>query len=288
MAYRAVVFRAAGYGLANRLRALAGYQALARLLDLPFYLCWVCDPACQSRFEDLFATPLNLMNWPEVEQLGPEAVIFHEGIWFDEIWKRAGSNAFGWQQYLAEVHRCLRELVPRRELLQTVEDFSSRRRLAEALGIHIRHTDNLSVYSQWAAESSDFDSRRISSLDGFLDVIRTHMSTMPVFLATDDNGLEGRLRKIFPDLVVFPKEYAPAGFRTTQIADALSEMLLLGRCSRIVGTYYSSFSKFSAIWSGAPYFEVVGCEHARSDFVDRMLAPATAVPGRPARPVEKL
>lgn len=278
MAPSAVVFRAAGYGLANRLRALVGYQALARLLNLPFYLCWASDEACPSRFEDLFSTPLNVMSLTEVEQLGPETSIFHEGIWFDEIWKRVGSDAFGWSEYLAEVHRCLRTLVPRRELLQIVEDFSSRHHLADALGVHIRHTDNLNAYGQWAAKSSGFDSSRISSLDGFADVIQAQISSTPVFLATDDNDLEYSLGKIFPELIIFPKEYILSSLRSTHIADALSEMLLLGRCGQIVGTYYSSFSKFSAIWAGVGYFEVIGRERTRSDFVDRMRDPASEVP----------
>lgn len=270
MAPRAVVFRAAGYGLANRLRALVGYEALARLLNLPFYLCWVSDETCQSRFEDLFSTPLNLMSLSEVEQLGPETSIFHEGIWFHEIWKRVASDAFEWSEYLAEVHRCLRALVPRRELLQIVENFSASNHLADALGVHVRNTDNLKAYGQWAAKSSGFDSSRISSLDGFTDVIQAHILRRPVFLATDDNDLEYRFKKIFPDLVVFPKEYVLSDLRTTHITDAFSEMLLLGRCSQIIGTYYSSFSKFSAIWAGVPYFEVIGRERIRSKFVDGM------------------
>jgi hypothetical protein len=271
MAYRAVVFRAAGYGLANRLRALVGYQALAKLLDVPFHLCWVSDAMCQSRFEDLFATPLNLISLPEVEKLGPGTAVFHEGIWFDKIWNREISGAFGWPEFLLEVHRCLRELVPRPELLQIVNDFSSARHLADALGVHIRHTDNLSVYGHWAANSREFESSRISFLDGFTDVIQSHISKMPVFLATDDHDLENRLRGIFPDLITFQKGYTPAGIRTTQIQDALLEMMLLGRCSRIIGTYYSSFSKFSAIWARVCYFELIGRNPTRSDFVDRML-----------------
>jgi hypothetical protein len=270
---KAVVFRAGGYGLANRLRALVGYQALARLLNVPFYLCWASDPFCEARFEELFDTPINLIDPRDLETL-PNATVFREGLWFDQIGNLPSANALNYRDYLAEVRHCLRQLTPHREWTRVVEDFSSRHGLADALGVHIRHTDNLNFYTRWAAESPDFDSRSISSLDGFMDAIRARIANMPVFLSTDDAGLEGMFKRTFPGLITFPKRYHTAGVRTTPIADALSEMLLLGRCCRIVGTYYSSFSKFSAIWGEVEYFEVRGRECSRNSFVDRMLLPA--------------
>ena len=44
-----------------------------------------------------------------------------------------------------------------------------------------------------------------------------------------------------------------------------------------MGTYYSSFSKFSAIWGEVEYFEVNGRECSRSSFVDRILDPGPEV-----------
>jgi hypothetical protein len=270
---KAVVFRAGGYGLANRLRALVGYQALARLLNVPFYLCWISDPFCEARFEELFDTPIDLIDPHDLETL-PNAKIFREGLWFDQVCNLGPANAFRHRDYLAEVRQCLRQLTPSQELSRAVEDFSSTHRLANSLGVHIRHTDNLTLYTRWAERSPDFDCRSISSLDGFMDAIRARIPHMPVFLSTDDAALEDMFKRTFPDLMTFPKRYARVGVRTTPIADALSEMLLLSRCHRIVGTYYSSFSKFGAIWGGVEYFEVRGRECLRSSFVDRLLLPA--------------
>jgi hypothetical protein len=129
---------------------------------------------------------------------------------------------------------------------------------------------------RWAEKEPDFDRHSVSSLDGFMDEIRTRIRSMPVFLSTDDAGLESMFQRRFPELVVFPKRYEQVGVRTTPIADALSEMLLLGRCRRIVGTYFSAFSKFSAIWGEVDYFEVTGRECSRSSFVDGLL-PASKV-----------
>jgi hypothetical protein len=272
---KAIVFRAGGYGLANRLRALVGYQALARLLNVPFYLCWVSDPSCEARFEELFDSPINLIEPRDLETL-PDATVFRQALWFDRILDLVGTHAFSRGDYLAEVRQCLRQLSPSRQLMRTVEDFSSRHGLADSLGVHIRHTDNLTFYAGWET-LPDFDFRSISSLDGFMDEIRTRIPSMRVFLSTDDAVLEAKLKQAFPNLVTFPKRYALVGVRTTPIADALSEMLLLSRCRRIVGTYYSSFSKFSAIWGETDYFEIRGRECSRSRFVDRILLPVRVV-----------
>jgi len=266
----AIVFHVQGCGLANRLRALVGYQALATLRKVPFYLCWRSDPACPCRFEDLFQTQMNFLKPHDLERCGPDVSIVHEAAWFDEIWRCSG-QAFEWPAYLEEVHRCLRALIPRPQVQRIVNEFASRHDLYHALGVHIRNTDNLAMYAKFTAGPPNFDNHRISSLDGFLDVIRAGIVNRPVFLATDDPALERRLLETFPALTVLAKQYM-SGQRPTEVTIALAEMLVLGRCEQIVGTYYSSYSKWSALWGRRPYFEVIGQGCERCDFVDRMLA----------------
>ena len=58
--------------------------------------------------------------------------------------------------------------------------------------------------------------------------------------------------------------------RPTTMGDAMIDLLLLGRCARIVGTYYSSFAKVAAIWFHVPYAEIRGLHCFASDFVNRL------------------
>jgi len=164
----------------------------------------------------------------------------------------------------------LKGLVPRKELLEPVKEFAARHDLSKAVGVHIRHTDNLKDYSQWAGKFSWFDITKVSALDGFMEVIRTAIRSRPVLLATDDAALESRLKTLFPSLISFPKSYTQAGMRTTPMEIALSEMLLLGQCQQIVGTYCSSFSEFSAVWCGVSYSQVLGHECVHCDWVDEI------------------
>jgi len=98
---RRIVFRAEGCGLANRLRALVGYQALARLCKLPFCLTWAVDSACPSEFRDLFDSAIDVMYPQDLRSVSPRA-IYREPIWFEDIWKRGG-RGFDWLTYLREV-----------------------------------------------------------------------------------------------------------------------------------------------------------------------------------------
>ena len=127
-------------------------------------------------------------------------------------------------------------------------------------------------YKTLAESSPLFDLSRVSTLQGFLEAIQAHVAEGTVFLATDNRIVEKVYKQRFgARLIIYPKLYKQDSFRTTSIVDALTEMMLLGRCSEILGTYFSSFSQFSAIWSHTPYGELSGKSRERSKFVDKML-----------------
>jgi hypothetical protein len=175
-------------------------------------------------------------------------------------------------EFLGEVRMWLDRLRPAASIQETVAAFVDQHRLAGACGVHIRHTDNIDVFAGRATDGN-FDAARFSTIEGFLDTIRTCIASGPVFLATDNVGVERMCRDEFgAAIITYPKRYtlawdreAHAGayargaqLRTTAIADALIEMVLLSSCRQIVGTYFSSFSKFAAVWGRTGYLEIAG------------------------------
>ncbi|MHC4324146.1 MAG: hypothetical protein ACYSUX_07725, partial [Planctomycetota bacterium] len=102
-----------------------------------------------------------------------------------------------------------------------------------------------------------------------------------IFLATDNEDVEKYMREIFAKhLITYPKRYSKHVKlacstreqiqRTTSIEDALVEMLLLGRCRIITGTYWSSYSQFASFWGNIPFLEVRGCQYSESCFANRI------------------
>jgi hypothetical protein len=170
-----------------------------------------------------------------------------------------------------------------------VDEFSKRHHLHKAVAVHIRFTDNLYSYEHWSKHSNGFVPEHISTLEGFEHFIADSLRDDPmrkVLLATDNEHVEKAMRRQFAgQLITYPKRYsrhASRAFsrqqlkcsqqfqRASSIEDALVEMLLLGRCRVVAGTYWSSYSKFASFWGNTSYVEVRGSQYTKSCFMDRI------------------
>lgn len=135
------------------------------------------------------------------------------------------------------------------------EDASSSRAVAaDIVGVHVRRTDNLSA-------------RRCSPLAGFVLEMRAIAEKSPhgppkFFLATDDaDGMTAaELRAIFgkdrvlmrPATTGSPAAAEEARSTPAGMQAALAELLALSRCREIIGSFYSSFSVWAAVWHTRP------------------------------------
>lgn len=288
---KVIIYRAQHVGLANRLRALVGYQAMSYFLDAAFYLWWTSDTWCNIDFTHLFdgsnIKTITPVEWNILKE-NSEISIFDEHCWFNEIWKTHLENRVPWLDFLRQATYHLGSLYPKRHIVDKIEHFSKLHNIQNAVGIHIRWTDNIKAYKFWTNGYPDFNPNYVSKLEGFQKYIENRFTTEPdlrIFLATDNKKIEGNFKKLYGNnVIVYPKKYKrrklylsyrKSGFRglvgrTSSIEDALIEMLLLSRCQMILGTYFSSFSKFSAVWGNTDYFEVRGSDYTRSEFVDSL------------------
>ena len=66
-------------------------------------------------------------------------------------------------------------------------------------------------------------------------------------------------------------------WRTTDVSDALVEMLLLARCQHIIGTYYSSFSQVAALLGGIRLDRMEGVNAVENGFIHRLLADVKSI-----------
>ncbi|MEJ1239009.1 hypothetical protein WBG78_12820 [Chryseolinea sp. T2] len=100
------------------------------------------------------------------------------------------------------------------------------------VGVHIRRTDN-------------YKSIQVSSLDKFIELLNDH-SIKQCFLATDDPLVLHELSSRIADnrLIIYSKEFT----RSTEkgVQDALIELFCLANCSKIYGSYWSSYSEVAS------------------------------------------
>jgi hypothetical protein len=270
-----IVYCSGNSGIGNRLRGLVGYWALSRCLEVPFSLCWQNNLGCEAEYPTLFARPaLELVEQARAaEQARTGAAnVFSRAAWFDSVWQEDGGASIPRGRFLEEVAACIREIAPHPAVREKVDRFSILHHLPARVGAHIRHTDNRQEYKNWKSVSAKFNMTKTSSLEGFYLALDSAAKSAPIFLATDNSTVERKCRKRYKErIVTYPKQYHRIPLwarlkarlrgrneprRTSSVEDAVTEMFLLSRCRCVLGTYYSSFSKFSAMLNGADYREI--------------------------------
>ena len=287
----AIVYLSKNTGLANRLRALVGYQAMSEILNVPFYLCWVSDRFCRADFKDIFnGSDINGITPEDLTVLGKnkDITVFETPDWFNEIWKQHLTPAVPWMDFFKIVAHNLENLRPNAPIAEKVDHFARQHDLNNLSGMHIRWTDNLNAYDYWMKNNSEFNPDFVSTLDGFKNFMDAQIQLDPgacFFLTTDNRQIEKQLKKAYGNTIItYQKNYTRRmphfskfkikGLkgRTSSIENALIEMLLLSKCKMIVGTYFSSFSKFSAVWGKTGYYEVRGAGYAKNEFMDNLIS----------------
>jgi hypothetical protein len=107
------------------------------------------------------------------------------------------------------------------------------------VGVHIRRGDNDA-------------SIQVSPLDSFLKRMQREVEQDPAthfFLATDDQPTERAVTDTFLGRVT-TRGKDLARNRTAGVQDALVDLLVLSKCSLILGSYWSSFSQTAAEMGG--------------------------------------
>jgi len=311
MSENALVFSAKD-GLGNRLRALVGFRALAELQQVPMLLNWCRDGACDADFTELFETSgwesVRLINAQEAaaRKVDHPERYHYSSVWFTEIWRHHAQKLCSCETFFRGAIKHLRTLRPRRELQSCIDEFALEHDLSHCIGMHIRMTDNVHAHEWWIKNDPDFVPRKVSRIEGFEAAIQDLVANEKrVFICTDNQEVALRLRANYPNLVMYQKDFDNRGFahhvrtyygragrlsrtvgriksalgvqspttwRTTDVTDALIEMLLLARCQHIIGTYYSSFSQVSALIGGIPLYRMEGDVAVEDPFIRDLLA----------------
>ena len=222
------------YGLANRLRALVGFIYVARHTNKKLKIYWEKDSACNEYYSNLF-------------QSHPEFVVIETDDVPLYIMKNAKTTNTIIKSYLGKDHkidttevnkiRCT--LKPIKTIQDEIHNFSSKHKIVDRIGLHIRKTDLAIKYKD--NKEMQFD---------FHEYIQNNPDEQ-FFLATDNRVTQQEYIKKYPKQIVVYKEIAipteelVGNARHTPISDALVDIELLARCKKIVKTPGSSYSEYA-------------------------------------------
>jgi hypothetical protein len=233
---RKIVFLEVHSGLCNRLRALVSGICLAEDLNSLLVVYWLSsEEACGAGFSDLYE-PKSLPEWVKVIDgippfKGVECNSERQAL---QLYAKGCLIRSGNSFYSSDVHkrRCyLQHLMPRDFLLQRIRmNFHKHPKGLQPVGVHVRRTDN-----QRAIEESP--------LSGF----ESAMKKIPngyFYLASDDDRSVSYLLRKFPGRV-FCHETLRDRTSVEGVQEAVVSLYTLALCSKILGSYYSSFSKMA-------------------------------------------
>lgn len=147
------------------------------------------------------------------------------------------------QFYEIDGYRCFR---PVKHILDTVDVLLPKDQ-SSLVGIHIRRTDN-----QKSIEMSP------TSL--FIDAINQEINRNPdvrFYLATDSREDERILVQQFGNRIMMNHGRDLRRNSNQGIIDALVDLTCLSRCTKILGSYWSSFSETAAVMGGEKELEIM-------------------------------
>lgn len=254
-------------GLCNRLRAVLSAVSLVeeQRIEGLIRVGWSADAECAARFDQLFepypATCLTIaprrwtdrpvtrrnLHWPAlVRSLFYTAQYRNRPPTIEAI-VTAASTAGAARLYVSTGHAfCdyspdyVRRLRPLPHLQQRIDSLSAGFD-DHTIGIHIRRTDHMTAI----AESPD---------DLFVDAISSaiaHDDDARFFLATDDADLKRRLMERFPQRIT-AQDCRGSRADLSGMEEAVVDLWTLARCSRIIGSYWSSYTDTAAEIGGIP------------------------------------
>lgn len=229
-------------GMGNRIRALVSAICLAEDLEENLHVIWPAnDPACMIRFDDLFEKN-NLPKWLQID-MGP---LEGKSVQIDteedfQTWlmssPRLPIKSYK-PFYKNETEQWLKVLRSFKPNPIIVEQVSHSFLQETCVGVHIRRGDHQKA-------------KTFSPLDAFLEKMREESETTKFIVATDSAAVKRDLQAIFGQRLWFPATSLTRMTRTG-MQSALLDFLALSRCSKILGSYDSSFSHMAALYGKVP------------------------------------
>lgn len=265
-------------GLGNRMRAIASFIHLKNELNAELFVIWEPDKTLNAHYKDLFETNPHFtlldsyseykilitryrLTGREFFLIGPlvrlynnfvKKIIKVDYLIFDldikkgydhvkSVCKNHQTVFINTGGSISEDTEGLRTFVPTTRIRTIIND-NLKRFSENMIGIHIRRTDH---------KRSIENSPRILFEQKIEHYLNRHHHNVYFFLATDDPEIERFLQKKYGNNVVtYSKTFGRDSSKG--IIDAVVDLYLLSKTSKIYGSFWSSYSVIAAKLSGVP------------------------------------
>lgn len=268
-------------GLSNRLRTISSAMAISERFHKKLYICWTPGPGfSDEKFTFLFEGDFNLISEEDYHNLAEQNT---EAILNKLFYKDEGHNirildGFSYDFFLEGIkasqplvyegseslidiferfpgHNCkglrheyfeqLRKITPSKEIKADIDKFVEKNFHTEIIvGVHIRRGDTKKCpYGHMYKSLSD---------EPFITKLEKELSLNPgvkFLLSTDCEQTFKKFKAIFDDRIIsYPKSFVKSEFGAEKLnqKDALIELMLLSKTTKIIGSHWSSFSQMAS------------------------------------------
>ena len=226
------------HGLCNRLSWLCGHYAynLSRKCkeDCTVYVRWIPQRFCNGDYQEIFKD-LPMMKWVKSDDEVPKGVKKYYGqhsvpnvfkMYNVKISSELECSVFGLLNFKDEIEREAKEFMDKKFSKNTI-------------GFHVRRTDHTGLAKKVGNYKDD------NYFFGIMEDEIKKDKDVRFYLACDNRVSQDLYLKKFPNHIIIKKEINKIkdSFRHTTLRDAGLDMCLLSHCSRVEGSFHSSFSR---------------------------------------------
>jgi len=250
-------------GLCNRMRVIVGAISLAQKMRKELTIIWTQDATLNARFSDLFEPiPYKMVECP-LDSWRYKA-LYH---WYkdvkhcmilDDQWISANARGKDYDTWKAKIESSnlfllinldilfdgdYTVLKPKMSVIKALNNVNCDH---NTIGLHIRRTDNANAV-------------KYSPTSLFYAKVEEELKVNPqmkFYLATDDPNEEKTFIDRFGESIIIYQKHSLDRNNPIAIKDALVDLYNLSHCSKIFGSYWSSFSDTAALWSGIEKIEL--------------------------------
>ncbi len=254
----------AQHGLGNRLRAIGSGAAIAKATGKQLVIVWEPDHHCECRFSDLFDYDGEVIEESFVERASKEGDLFNymeieEGAEKDKpievsstkyVYARAAYTFVHEASHWDAENEFIKALKPSKRVQDLIEPFN----VSGCIAAHIRmeagkgldHNTYDSV-ENWTQDGHDQlhywrEKSHYSAFIKRIDELIKQDKNVKLFVATDLQETYDIFQKYYGDRLVYLKRDVFDRSKE-QIIYALADVLLLSKCTKLLGSTWSSFSE---------------------------------------------
>lgn len=266
-------------GLGNRFIALASAYHASKSLNKNLTVIWKNETALSAKASALFSLPYEV-KVEQISEMGYKANLLGQlmGNVVKQKYKIKASNFFECDQimglYQKTGQKGINELIkargqvyikatnpfwdiekipdvfgfikPKLDILEKKDAILKPAKNKKLVGVHIRRTDHQEAI-------------KFSPDELFVVKMREELAADPetyFYLATDDGIVEEAFKTLFGDKIITFKDKTLDRGSEQGIKDAYVEMLCLASCTKIYGSFNSTFSKVASMMNNIPLIVV--------------------------------